>query len=414
MAVCEILCVGTELLLGDILNTNEQFLSQKLAALGISVLHRSTVGDNSGRLANELKTALGRSDIVITSGGLGPTTDDLTKEVCCEVMGFELREDEGTVERIRSYFRNKGAEMPESNLKQAMLPVGATVFENNHGTAPGAALERDGKCVILLPGPPGELVPMFNESVRGFLSKYSDGVIVSHSINIIGMGESAVAEKTADMLDGENPTVAPYAKSGEVRLRVTAKAATADEADSLCCPVVDSLCDRLGDVVYGTDMESIEQRVVELLRKKGKKIACAESCTAGYIPKRITDIPGASEVFECGIVSYSNEIKMKLLGVSADTLEKYGAVSEQTAREMAVGAKRISGADIAVASTGLAGPGGADGLPGGLSFVAVTDGSRVFAERIETGHENDREYNRYVTASRALNLARLMLEEKIK
>ncbi len=414
MAVCEILCVGTELLLGDILNTNEQFLSQKLAALGISVLHRSTVGDNSGRLANELKTALGRSDIVITSGGLGPTTDDLTKEVCCEVMGFELREDEGTVERIRSYFRNKGAEMPESNLKQAMLPVGATVFENNHGTAPGAALERDGKCVILLPGPPGELVPMFNESVRGFLSKYSDGVIVSHSINIIGMGESAVAEKISDMLDGENPTVAPYAKSGEVRLRVTAKAATADEADSLCCPVVDSLCDRLGDVVYGTDMESIEQRVVELLRKKGKKIACAESCTAGYIPKRITDIPGASEVFECGIVSYSNEIKMKLLGVSADTLEKYGAVSEQTAREMAVGAKRISGADIAVASTGLAGPGGADGLPGGLSFVAVTDGSRVFAERIETGHENDREYNRYVTASRALNLARLMLEEKIK
>lgn len=414
MAVCEILCVGTELLLGDILNTNEQFLSQELAALGISVLHRSTVGDNSGRLANELKTALGRSDIVITSGGLGPTTDDLTKEVCCEVMGFKLREDEGTVERIRSYFRNKGAEMPESNLKQAMLPVGATVFENNHGTAPGAALERDGKCVILLPGPPGELVPMFNESVRGFLSKYSDGVIVSHSINIIGMGESAVAEKTADVLDGENPTVAPYAKSGEVRLRVTAKAATADEADSLCCPVVDSLCDRLGDVVYGTDMESIEQRVVELLRKKGKKIACAESCTAGYIPKRITDIPGASEVFECGIVSYSNEIKMKLLGVSADTLEKYGAVSEQTAREMAVGAKRISGADIAVASTGLAGPGGADGLPGGLSFVAVTDGSRVFAERIETGHENDREYNRYVTASRALNLARLMLEEKIK
>ncbi|MGN0544852.1 MAG: competence/damage-inducible protein A [Acutalibacteraceae bacterium] len=414
MAVCEILCVGTELLLGDILNTNEQFLSQELAALGISVLHRSTVGDNSERLANELKTALGRSDIVITSGGLGPTTDDLTKEVCCEVMGFKLREDEGTVERIRSYFRNKGAEMPESNLKQAMLPVGATVFENNHGTAPGAALERDGKCVILLPGPPGELVPMFNESVRGFLSKYSDGVIVSHSINIIGMGESAVAEKTADVFDGENPTVAPYAKSGEVRLRVTAKAATADEADSLCRPVVDSLCDRLGDVVYGTDMESIEQRVVELLRKKGKKIACAESCTAGYIPKRITDIPGASEVFECGIVSYSNEIKMKLLGVSADTLEKYGAVSEQTAREMAVGAKRISGADIAVASTGLAGPGGADGLPGGLSFVAVTDGSRVFAERIETGHENDREYNRYVTASRALNLARLMLEENIK
>ena len=190
MAVCEILCVGTELLLGDILNTNEQFLSKELAAMGISVMHRSSVGDNPERLAQELKTALGRSDIVITSGGLGPTDDDLTKEVCCEVMGFELREDEDTAERIRSYFKSKGGNMPENNLKQAMLPVGGTVFENNHGTAPGAALEKNGKCVIILPGPPGELAPMFNESVRGFLKKYSDGAIVSHTVNIIGMGES--------------------------------------------------------------------------------------------------------------------------------------------------------------------------------------------------------------------------------
>ena len=366
MAVCEILCVGTELLLGDILNTNEQFLSKGLAQLGISVLHRSSVGDNPVRLAQELKAALGRSDIVITSGGLGPTADDLTKEVCCEVMGFELAEDRELSERIRGYFKARGIHMPESNLKQAMLPVGGTVFRNNHGTAPGAALERDGKCVIFLPGPPAELSPMFDESVRGFLKKYSDGTIVSHTVNIVGMGESIVAEKVEDMFDRENPTVAPYDKSGEVQLRITAKAATQAEADRLCAPVIREICDRLGDVVYG------------------------------------------------GIVSYSNDIKMKLLGVSPETLDTYGAVSEQTAREMALGAKRVSGADIAISTTGLAGPGGDGVLPGGLSFVAVTDGDRVFVEKIVTGHENDREYNRHVTATRALNLARLMLEEKIK
>lgn len=414
MAVCEILCVGTELLLGDIINTNEQFLSKELAAMGISVLHRSTVGDNPERLAAELKTALSRSDIVITSGGLGPTTDDLTKEVCCSTMGFELYEDEATVERIRAYFCKKGIDMPENNKKQALLPVGGTVFENNHGTAPGAALERDGKCVILLPGPPGELIPMFNESVRVFLKKYSHGVIVSHTVNVIGVGESAVAQMIDDLLAAENPTVAPYAKSGEVRLRITAKAEDRTTADEMCRPIIDTICSRLDDAVYGVDMTSIEERVVKLLLQKGKKIASAESCTAGYIPKRITDIPGSSEVFECGIVSYSNRIKSEVLGVSEETLEKYGAVSEQTVREMALGAKRVSGADIAVATTGIAGPGGADGLPAGLSFAAVTDGERVFIQRIETGHENDREYNRYVTASRALNLARLMLEEKIK
>ena len=255
---------------------------------------------------------------------------------------------------------------------------------------------------------------MFNESVRGFLKKYSDGAIVSHTVNIIGMGESSVAEEIDDMFDAENPTVAPYAKSGEVRLRITAKAETADEADRMCAPVVEKICRRLGDVVYGIDMNSIEERVVALLKEKGKKIATAESCTAGYIPKRLTDIPGASEVFECGIVSYSNDIKTKLLGISTETLDTYGAVSEQTAREMALGAKRVSGADIAISTTGLAGPGGDGVLPGGLSFAAVTDGERTVVEKIVTSHENDREYNRYVTASRTLNLARLMLEEKIK
>ena len=414
MAVCEILSVGTELLLGDILNTDTRYLSRALASMGISVLRHSTVGDNRERLAKELNDSLKRSDIIITSGGLGPTDDDLTKEVCCEVMGFELQEDGDTVEEIRSYFKSKNSDMPENNKKQALIPVGGTVFKNNHGTAPGLAIEKDGKCIIMLPGPPSELEPMFEESVRDFLSKYSDGVIVSHTVNIIGAGESAVALELADLFNGENPTVAPYAKKGEVQLRVTAKAKNTDEADKLCAPIIDDIRSRLGDIVYGVDADNIESRVVSLLMQNSKTIASAESCTAGYISKRITDIAGASSVFECGIVSYSNDIKMKLLGVSDETLSAYGAVSEQTAKEMAIGALNVSGADIAIASTGVAGPGASERKPAGLSFVAVATKDLVHAEKIETGHKNDREYNRYVTASRALNLVRLVLEGKIK
>ncbi|MBQ2774682.1 MAG: competence/damage-inducible protein A [Clostridia bacterium] len=414
MAVCEILSVGTELLLGDILNTDTRYLSRALASMGISVLRHSTVGDNRERLAAELKNSLERSDIIITSGGLGPTTDDLTKEVCCEVMGFELQEDSSIVEEIRSYFKSKNADMPENNKKQALIPVGGTVFKNNHGTAPGLAIEKDGKCIIMLPGPPSELEPMFEESVRDFLSKYSDGVIASHTINIIGAGESAVALELGDMFDGENPTVAPYAKQGEVQLRVTAKADTTDEADKMCEPIIKDICSRLGAIVYGVDAGNIESRVVSLLVQNKKTIACAESCTAGYIAKRITDIAGASSVFGCGIVSYSNDIKMKILGVSEETLRAHGAVSEQTAKEMALGALKVSGADIAIASTGIAGPGSSCNKEAGLSFVAVATNNFIHVQKIETGHKNDREYNRYVTASRALNLARLVLEGKIK
>ena len=414
MAVCEILSVGTELLLGDILNTDTRYLSRALASIGISVLRHSTVGDNRERLATELKSSLERSDIVITSGGLGPTEDDLTKEVCCEVMGFELYEDSSIVEEIRSYFKSKNTEMPENNKKQALIPAGGTVFKNNHGTAPGLAIEKDGKCVIMLPGPPNELEPMFEESVKGFLSKYSDGVIVSHTVNIIGAGESAVALQLKDLFDGENPTVAPYAKQGEVQLRVTAKAANTDEADKLCAPILEDIRSRLGDIVYGIDTVNIESRVVSLLKQSNKTIACAESCTAGYIPKRITDIAGSSSVFECGIVSYSNDIKAKLLGVSEEILETYGAVSEQTAREMALGALKVSCADIAISTTGVAGPGSSDGKEAGLSFIAVATKDFVHVEKIRTGHKKDREYNRYVTASCALNLARLVLEGKIK
>lgn len=414
MSVCEILSVGTEILLGDILNTNSKYLSVQLAKLGISVLRHTTVGDNPERLAAALKTALERSDIVIATGGLGPTADDITRDVCCEVMGFEMKLDNGIAEKIKGYFNSKGLEMPETNLRQAYVPVGGEVFENNHGTAPGLGLKKDGKCVVMLPGPPYEMAPMYHESIIDYLREYSDGAIVSHTVRTMGIGESAMAEICADLLENENPTVAPYAKKGEALLRVTAKAENEEEAEKLCKPVIDDVCKRLGSYVYGIDSESIEQRVVELLKEKNLTIATAESCTAGYIPKRITDISGASSVFEFGAITYSNEIKQKILGVREETLASFGAVSEQTATEMAAGIRRVSGADIGISVTGIAGP-NSDGTnkPVGLCYIAIdTEDYKTF-EKIETG-KNDREYNRYVTASRALNLARVYIEGKEK
>ena len=414
MAVCEILSVGTEILLGDILNTNSRFLSVELAKLGISVLRHTTVGDNAERLSAALRTALDRSDIVIATGGLGPTQDDITRDVCCSVMGFELEYSPEIGEGIRKYFASKSIEMPESNLRQAYVPVGGTVFENHHGTAPGLGLKKGGKCVVILPGPPYEMAPMYKESVVPYLAEYSEGAIVSHTVRTMGIGESAMAEKVADLIEGSNPTVAPYAKKGEALLRVTAKAETAGKAEELCRPVLDEIISRLGGVVYGIDSENIEQRVVELLKENNMTIATAESCTAGYIPKRLTDIPGASEVFGCGIISYSNEIKQQLLGVKKETLDRFGAVSEQTAREMAAGVRRVSGADIGISVTGIAGP-GSDGTdkPVGLCFIALDAEDMQTCEKVETG-KNDREYNRYVNASRALNLARIYIERKGK
>lgn len=412
MAVCEILSVGTEILLGDILNTNSRYLSVELSKLGISVLRHTTVGDNHERLAAALKTALERSDIVIATGGLGPTADDITRDVCCEVMGFEMQMSAEIADGIRNYFASKGYEMPESNLRQAYVPVGGDVFENHNGTAPGLGLKKDGKCVVILPGPPYEMAPMYKEYVVPYLSEYADGAIVSHTVRTMGIGESAMAEQCADLLEQENPTVAPYAKKGEALLRVTAKAHSESEAEELCKPVIDEIKSRLGGYVYGIDSASIEERVVELLKEKEMTIATAESCTAGYIPKRITDIPGASSVFGYGAITYSNEVKQQVLGIKEETLKKYGAVSEQTAREMAAGIRRVSGADIGISVTGIAGP-GSDGTdkPVGLCYIALDAADKQVCEKVETGR-SDREYNRYVNSSRALNLARIYLEEK--
>ena len=403
MLTCEIVSVGTELLLGDILDTNAQYLSQQLAAAGIAVLRRSTVGDNVVRLADTVRAALSRSDVVLLTGGLGPTADDVTKEVCADVMGFALERDAQTAEAICAFFQKRGMPMPESNLKQADVPVGGTVFPNDHGTAPGVAMERDGKCVILLPGPPHEMRLMFERRVLPFLRARTTGAIVSRTVRTMGIGESALAERVAPLLEGSNPTVAPYAKQGEAMLRVTARADTPQQAKALTEPVLRQIREAVGEYIYGIDVEDIQHAVVQALRERGLHLATAESCTAGYISKRITEVPGASDVFDCGLVTYSNEMKEKLLSVRHETLLAHGAVSAETAMEMAAGALRVSGADIAVAVTGVAGPGCSEQKPVGLVYIGLADGRGVRAVKLETGR-TDREFNRYVTASRALHL----------
>lgn len=413
MAVCELISVGTEILLGDILNTDAQFLSIELARLGISVIHQSTVGDNRERLLAQLKEAADRSDIIILSGGLGPTPDDLTKEVFCEFFGKKMFLHEPTVEKIKTYFSTKGMKMAQNNLKQAMLPKDCVIFPNDNGTAPGMAIEKDGVHILVLPGPPRELKPMFRNCAVPYLMQFSDRIIVSHNIRTFGIGESLMAERVNDLFDAENPTVAPYAKDGEALLRVTAMARTKEEAENLCEPVINEIKNRLDGFVYGVDYTCIEEAVIEKLKEKHMKVATAESCTGGLIAKRITDVPGASEVFDCGIISYANEIKHRVLGVSEDDLNKYGAVSEPVARQMAQGALKVSGADIAVSVTGIAGPDSdSTNKPVGLVYIGLADRDNVWVMELRTSRK-DRSYNRYVSASNALNMIRLYIDNKL-
>lgn len=413
MAVCELISVGTEILLGDILNTDAQYLSIELAKLGISVIHQSTVGDNRERLLAQLDEAAKRSDIIILSGGLGPTPDDLTKEVCCEFFGKEMFLHEQTVEKIKKYFSSKGIEMAQNNLKQAMLPKDCVIFPNDNGTAPGMAIEKDGVHILVLPGPPRELKPMFQNCAVPYLMQFSDRIIVSHNIRTFGIGESSMSERVNDLFDAQNPTVAPYAKDGEALLRVTAMAKTKEDAESLCEPIIEEIKKRLDAYVYGVDYNCIEEAVVGMLKEHHLKVATAESCTGGLIAKRITDVPGASEVFECGIISYANGIKHKVLGVSEDDLNKYGAVSEPVAKQMAQGALKVSGADIAVSVTGIAGPDSdSTGKPVGLVYIGLADKENVWVREIRTSRR-DRSYNRYVSASNALDMIRLYIDNKL-
>ena len=408
---CEIICVGTELLLGDIVNTNAVYLSKELAKLGINVLYQSVVGDNDSRLEECIRKSLEKSDIIILTGGLGPTADDITKEVCCKALGFELELNEKQLRKIENYFCSKNIEMPESNKKQAYLPKGGYVLENNNGTAPGFAIEKNSKCIISLPGPPREMKPMFENGAKPILEKYSSAVIVSHNVRMIGIGEAKMAEDAGKLLDGENPTVAPYAKDGECLLRVTAKAKDKNTAEKMCSKILDEIYKKFSEYIYGIDIDGIEYAVVEKLKEKNLKVAFAESCTGGLCAKRITDVPGASQVFDCGVVSYANSIKNKLLNVREEDLEKYGAVSETVAKQMAKGVLELSGADIGVSITGIAGPDN-DGSekPVGLSYIAVAYKDEVVCTEFMTARK-DRDYNRFANSSKAFDVVRKIIDK---
>ncbi len=406
----EIISVGTEILLGNIVNTNAAFLAEQCASLGLSCFYQTVVGDNEARLLKTIKTALSRSDIVILSGGLGPTDDDLTKETATKAAGRPLVPDEHSRQKIAAYFEAVGRIPTENNWKQALIPKGAVVLDNDNGTAPGLMVETDGKYMFLLPGPPDELVPMFKEKAAPYIRKLSGEVIVSKTVKLCGIGESAAAEKIKDMIDGGiNPTIAPYAKIGEVHLRVTARAESETSASALISPVVDELCRRFGDAVYTTDEnETLEMCLIKLLKKKGLTVTTAESCTGGLLSAQLVNVPGASEVFNMSAVTYANAAKEKILGVPKDVLEKYGAVSVQTARAMADGAAAFSGADAALSVTGIAGPdGGTKEKPVGLVYIGCHVCGKT--EVIECHFRGNREKVRMQTVIRAMNFARLRL-----
>ncbi len=404
----EILCVGTELLLGDIVNTNATFLSSKLAELGIAVYHHTVVGDNPDRLRRALATAAERCDLIVMSGGLGPTCDDLTKEVTAEFFGRKMVTNEGELERIRAYFKETGRVMTENNEKQAKIPEGAEIIRNNYGTAPGVAVEGE-KCVaVMLPGPPRELEPMFCEEVVPYLQRsggLGDGVIFSQNIHIIGMGESSVENELRELMNSSsNPTVAPYCIEGEVRLRVTARADSRETALAMCNEMTDRVkSTSVGDFIYGIDCESIERALADALLERGLTFSCAESCTGGLIAKRLTELPGSSEFFMGGAVTYANSAKERVLGVKRETLEAYGAVSEQVAREMAEGARAVFGTDVAVSTTGIAGPGGGTPeKPVGTVCVGVSTAEKNFALTLHLSPRRDRAYIRTVSATNAM------------
>ena len=403
---------GTELLLGNIANTDAQFLSEKLSGLGITVHHHTVVGDNPQRLAQALETARGRADIIITTGGLGPTYDDLTKQTICRTFGRELELHEDILEEIRTWFRNKlGREMPENNVQQALLPVGCVVFDNPVGTAPGCAFLEGGVHVLMLPGPPFECRYMFEHRAARYLEQLTDGVIVSHEIKIFGMGESSVEEALREpMTRSANPTLAPYAKLNECMVRATAKAEDREAAEAMLAPLVRQVRETLGDVVYGVDVDSLEAVASGLLREKGLTLSAAESCTGGLVAKRITDLPGASAVFRGGVVSYTNDVKAQVLGVPEELLEAFGAVSEPVARAMAERCRTICGSDLAVSVTGVAGPDTDDrGNEVGTVYIALASAEGTVCQKLSCGKGRGRDRVRSAAASHVFDLLRRYL-----
>ena len=412
----EIIAVGTELLLGQIANTNAQFLAQKLSEVGVSCYFQTVVGDNPERLKTALAIASERSDIVITTGGLGPTSDDLTKEIVAEFCGLDCVLDEESLRLIEERFARMGKKhMAQNNVKQAEMPRDCIILRNNHGTAPGAIVERDSKIYILLPGPPFEMKSMFTESVRDYLAAKTGEVIYSRTLRVFGIGESDLEEKLGEVMKSENPTIAMYAKPGEVTLRLTTLAKDSTEAERLLEPLTAKVREILGDMVYGEGEDySLAQAVVERLKPRGLKVSFAESCTGGLVAAKLTDIPGASEVFDGGIVTYSNEQKEKLLGVPSEMLEEFGAVSQEVAEAMARGVRERFGADIGVGITGVAGPsGGTADKPVGLVYIGICGvDEEVECRELRLG-ERERKIIRERTAMYALDMVRRAIGRKV-
>ncbi len=410
----ELLCVGTELLLGNILNTDARDLSRELTALGLNVRYHSVVGDNPERLKAAVAVARGRADVIITTGGLGPTCDDLTKQTLAEAFGKKLVFHPECAETIKAFFARMGRRMTDNNLQQAYLPEGCEILENAWGTAPGCAFESGGKYVVMLPGPPRECIPMFRERAMPWLARLSEGVIRSRTLRVFGMGESEVEALLRDRMNAlTNPTLAPYAKEGEVELRITAKAGTPEEAEARIAPVEAEVRALLGRKVYGADVSGLEQVVQAGLKRHGLTMGTAESCTGGLIAKRMTDLPGSSAVLRGGVVSYTDEVKTNLLGVSRALLREQGAVCAETARQMAQGARRVLNCDLAVSATGVAGPDSDErGNPVGLVYVALAapDGVQVKELHLSGGSDR-RDRVRTLAANHALDLLRRWLED---
>lgn len=407
--IAEIVAIGTELLMGQIPNTDAQFLSRRLQSLGISVYYHTTVGDNPQRMRDTIALALSRSDVVITTGGLGPTQDDLSKEIAAGLLGLPMRFDEESWRAIEAYFARMGRVCPANNRKQAMFAEGAAILPNGCGTAPGCMIEKDGKIVVQLPGPPHEMAEMFDRQVYDRLAKRTGGCIASRYLRIYGPGESQVAQMCARWIESRGEvTVAPYCSLGECQLRVTARGASEEEALDKVLPVVQALRSALGESVYAVlsaASGSMEEIAGQELTARGLTVATAESCTGGLVAARLVNFPGISAALGEAHVTYANEAKMKYCGVKKETLDAYGAVSEQTAREMAQGLRARSGADIAVSTTGIAGPsGGTKDKPVGLVYVGCADARGVRVERLTLN--GSRERIRNLAALRALDMIR--------
>ncbi len=410
--VVELISVGTEILLGNIINTNAAYLSEQCAKLGLPCFYQTVVGDNEERLMDTIKTSLNRAEIIILSGGLGPTQDDLTKESAAKVLKRELILDEHSKTRIEEYFKQREIEITENNWKQAMIPKDAIVVDNNNGTAPGIIIEDGEKRVILLPGPPNELKPMFEESIIPYLIKLLPGTIYSKTVKICGIGESTAETMIKDLIDSQtNPTIAPYAKTGEVHLRVTAKADDEKEAKKLTKPLVKELKERFGNNVYTTEEDvTLEKAVVDLLIANNLNVSTVESCTGGLLAARLINVPGVSEVFKSGVITYSNKAKRKMVGVKKSSLDRYGAVSKKVAEEMVKGAYLINKSDVIVSVTGIAGPdGGTEEKPVGLVYIACLVCGTITVKKFH--FSGNRAKIRETTVAHALSLMRQCILE---